>query len=786
MKAPRKPLLTVDAGNATIPPSWPLNKAAKSYTVLRVRYGQFADWVSLSLVLLAAGCATWMGNRATGKEPAAATQPTAVVSPSSSPVTDAIDQLKPGEWLEIPDSRLDAVAAPVSKFPWLSGGIDGITACWAGGAFDSQRDRLYIGPGGGHAGYNGNEVYAFDLNDLKWHRLNDPDPVIPGTEYTDLNKAPFAMHTYDGVEYLPPPTDRYVVVGGWGTPRTYAMNPDRPDRWEVYPDHGTGRTGDISAVDPITGLLWLSTPIASGKLSQWDPLTHRWTLRRNESPDPTYYETADVDSKRRLLVACGHGKVKTWGLTPIPERVPFNVLETTGDTEIIASSSPGFCYVPLIDKFVAWAKGTDVYTLDMDGGKWTKHPPAATNKVTPGPPDQWGTFGRFRYVASRNVFVLYNAVKQNVFIYRLTADRPNVITGVEAKLLRATVETHLPVSALSVRAVYADGTSKDVTAQASYFSLDPAIAEVKVAHRGVVRGVAAGAARIRAVYTDPAFQRGFAGEIKVTVKDIVGDATLDGLAVSYPELTIVVGDSFQLQSTGSYTRAADHFDKRTTDEVTWSSDAPEVASVSGGVVKALRKGGPVTVTAAFKGKSATTRVTVTDAPVIRRINFQVKDTFDRAGWVADNGQPYTDGRGFGWVGAGHLDSRDDRNSAHNLFLKSFVVAKEKQFKVMVPPGPYVVRIAMGDADYGAVPFGEWTALGAEKLIYYEGHHNNMATRTVRAGEGGLVFTVNGKINYLIVAPVGIALEKYADDDIADRPDLAPTSLTPLSDLLQKR
>ena len=145
----------------------------------------------------------------------------------------------------MPDSHLKTIAASDKQFPWLSGGIGGVTNCWAGGAFDTQRDRLYVGPGGGHAGYNGNEIYAFDLNDLKWHRLNDPDPVIPGTEYTEADVAPFAMHTYDGVEYLPPPVDRYVVIGGWGTRRTYALDPDRPGRWEVYADHGTGRTGDI-------------------------------------------------------------------------------------------------------------------------------------------------------------------------------------------------------------------------------------------------------------------------------------------------------------------------------------------------------------------------------------------------------------------------------------------------------------------------------------------------------------------------------------------------------------
>ena len=381
-------------------------------------------------------------------------------------IPEALARLKPGEWYEVPNSKLESVAASEKQFPWISGGIGGITACWAGGAFDSQRDRLYVGPGGGHAGYNGNEIYAFDLHDLRWHRLNDPDPVIPGTEYTDLNKAPFAMHTYDGVEYLPPPADRYIVIGGWGTPRTYTLDLDHPQHWEVYADHGTGRTGDLCGYDPIDNLLWLSTPTTAGKLSQFDPLTHRWTLRAATSPEPSYYETADVDYTRRLLVSCGKGKIKTWKFAPIPKNVVAEEIKTTGDTDVIAAPSPGFCYVPSIDKFVAWSNGAEVYTLDMDTRKWTRHPPASTNKVIPGPPDQWGTFGRFRYVPSMNLFVLYNATKQNVFIYRLTPERPNVLLGVKATAAKPAIDSDLLTAAISVQAHYADGSTKDVTKHA--------------------------------------------------------------------------------------------------------------------------------------------------------------------------------------------------------------------------------------------------------------------------------------------------------------------------------
>ena len=131
--------------------------------------------------------------------------------------------------------------------------------------------------------------------------------------------------------------------------------------------------------------------------------------------------------------------------------------------------------------------------------------------------------------------------------------------------------------------------------------------------------------------------------------------------------------------------------------------------------------------------------------------------------MVDNGQAYSDSRGFGWLNTEGLATRDDRARARAELLKRFVKAKDKPFKVKVPAGPYIVRIAMGDADYGAVPFTEFTALGSEKLIWYEGHHNDVATKVVTAADDGLTFTVNGSINYLIVAPLGIDLDKYAND-----------------------
>jgi hypothetical protein len=101
-------------------------------------------------------------------------------------------------------------------------------------------------------------------------------------------------------------------------------------------------------------------------------------------------------------------------------------VETTGDTEIVKKASPGFEYHAKSDRFVAWSGGADVYTLNMDTKVWTKISPAPGNTVTPTAATATGTFGRFRYCPSKDVFVVVNSVTEDVYIYRLpsTSSKP--------------------------------------------------------------------------------------------------------------------------------------------------------------------------------------------------------------------------------------------------------------------------------------------------------------------------------------------------------------------------
>jgi len=173
----------------------------------------------------------------------------------------------------------------------------------------------------------------------------------------------------------------------------------------------------------------------------------------------------------------------------------------------------------------------------------------------------------------------------------------------------------------------------------------------------------------------------------------------------------------------------------------------------------------VNISASYGIEEDTTAVTVSDTAVITRINFECSETPWKTGWYSVSpSSAFSAGKGFGWLSTGSMDCRNDRTNTANYLLKGFVSSPGNQFKVTVPDGDYVIRIAMGDPQYGGTAQGTWTALGNDTLIYYEGRGNTIVTDTVSARGGeGLVFTVKGGINYLVVAPVGVDINTYADD-----------------------
>ena len=391
--------------------------------------------------------------------------------------SNPIDALTPGQWYQVPDSHLSDVG-----FIWPAGveignGLSAIIANWSGGAYDTTRDRLIIW-GGGHLGYAGNEIYAFDVNTLRWERVTDPslhtDPlgVLSKTgEYPDANvnpdpSQPRSPHSYDYIQYIPS-IDKFcsfgIVAGFPGalSPRTHCFD-FNSKQWERKND-ALAFGGSFSAYDSTTGYIWAhgTSNGNSPFLAEWDPSRDVWTQRSNNYGPADYYMTAAIDTKRHKLVAVGAGKIYAYDLTALG-LIPVVPLTTTGDTTIVNPKSPGFEYDSIIDKFVAWSGGADVYTLDPDTWKWTRLTPTDTNTVIPTDATLSGTYGRFRYIPSKNAFVVVNSVNENVYIYKLSSGTGTPPHPPAPDTTPPTVSVSAPTSGATL-----SGTNVTISANAS-------------------------------------------------------------------------------------------------------------------------------------------------------------------------------------------------------------------------------------------------------------------------------------------------------------------------------
>ncbi|HEV8364355.1 MAG TPA: Ig-like domain-containing protein [Gemmatimonadaceae bacterium] len=131
----------------------------------------------------------------------------------------------------------------------------------------------------------------------------------------------------------------------------------------------------------------------------------------------------------------------------------------------------------------------------------------------------------------------------------------------------------------------------------------PAIATVSSS--GVVTGVAAGSATISAATA------GKSASAVISVTTAGADTVIANIVLQPASTSVVVGTTAAL---GAVARnlAGQILGGKT---FTWSSATPNIASVSAtGVVTGVAVGGPVTVTAAAEGKSATAAVTVVATP----------------------------------------------------------------------------------------------------------------------------------------------------------------------------
>lgn len=338
-----------------------------------------------------------------------------------SPSTHVLDSLSTGEWYEAPSTTLSTLDPCPTNNCSYSGNtfFKSIMQSWGGATFDTLRNRLFVW-GGGHANYGGNDVYAFDVDDMEWVVLTEPSdpPADNAEEASDGN--PVSRHTYGGIQYAPN-VDKVVAHAGSRFSdggRTYAtwFFDQDTNTWDRNPSDGTldAFHSVVMAYDPNDG-----TVIQLGAdVGRFNPTTGVWT----DYGDPnhsgnTYLQYGCYDHTREEMILIGDS------INRVQEKIDMttysaSTITPSGDTGVFEYDYPGCVYVASTDKYYAWAGGQSVY--EITPSTWaTSILSVAPGSDTPGAAQNNGTYGRFAYVPQYNVFIAVNAVDQNVFFFKL-------------------------------------------------------------------------------------------------------------------------------------------------------------------------------------------------------------------------------------------------------------------------------------------------------------------------------------------------------------------------------
>lgn len=355
-----------------------------------------------------------------------------------------IRSLKPGMWYEIENTALSNKA-----FNWSPGKLpgvffDGIIKAWSGGAFDTKRNRLIIF-GGGHTDYGGNEIYGFSFEDFSWRLLAKPSSrkdilahiITPEEDKKSYypDGLPVSRHTLNYLLYHPG-WDALVSVGyrsgfrrsgDWGNNIDYYCFSDKKwytDKKARFSDNAYTK---CSTIDTGTGHLWTYTLRLSRNLWEYDPISDLWTQRTPERK--VYggwdeYMSMEIDPVRKRCVVLGFGKYLVYDISKYDTKgyVKLVAERSSGPQEPVNTAYPTLCYDPISGYMVSWLEGTSVYALDLDKHEWIKLQDSESNIVKPTAPAKAGTYGRWCYVPSLNIFAVVNSAHENVYVYKFYSD----------------------------------------------------------------------------------------------------------------------------------------------------------------------------------------------------------------------------------------------------------------------------------------------------------------------------------------------------------------------------
>jgi hypothetical protein len=403
-----------------------------------------------------------------------------VASTPGSEFEAIIASMPENEWTRLNINEFRDVWTPLEQRPdeHIGGTPAAIILAWGSATWDSNRDE-YIVWGGGHANYEGNEVYTWSAATLRWERASLPSAVtlISGAQYETVDgyeHSPISSHAYDNLEFLEV-ADRMVNFGGAAAHtggalvETDGITKTGPYFWDpskADPNKVGGTTG--SHVNPglfpgvVGGEMWENrqtwndgSPIPGSMVqgttdyalidgldvvfvNPYSQGLFKYTVHDVADPSQDTWEFVGTvwdtysgqgagayDPDRNIYVRTSTTEFTYWDLDsagPSNRNVSFVPNDLSGG--FVLGSKWGMEYDPVRERFVLWEGAASVWYLtppDVPSpGGWTLEkapPPALAAPTVPG--TFIGVLGKWDYVADHDIFVgVTNHLTGDVWAYK--------------------------------------------------------------------------------------------------------------------------------------------------------------------------------------------------------------------------------------------------------------------------------------------------------------------------------------------------------------------------------
>ncbi len=411
-------------------------------------------------------------------------------------------QIAPGTWGQISlntladvDPEKDPSLNPrfPDSAPWHAvEGQSGVLQDWNGGALAvgvGTHGALLV-HGGGHNGYFGSEVYAFDLGTQMWRRLTDPYRGPFNWPYATTafpDKSPVPNHTYDFVDYHPG-TNSFVVMRSIRDGVQSTVNTDEARAHLLDLDTGKWRSsqqnnglrlngGGSSCYDSNRDVFWIMGPYSTKNFAKFNPnaANNDGTVGSytNYPGDHVDIDTAAACDPVHDIYAYSEFRVtgKVYARDLKNPNAPRVTLKESGDIPPAKDGGNAWEWSAKRQAFLYWRRGGDVYELKLVDGpwdtgtwRWTKLTSSSNGTVPQNMYKDNGVYSRFRiaHYDDAEVAVVVNRIDGPVYAFRIpdgtvSTSTPDVSLAATPRNIEANQTSSLQWSARNAASCAATG-----------------------------------------------------------------------------------------------------------------------------------------------------------------------------------------------------------------------------------------------------------------------------------------------------------------------------------------